>query len=460
MVPPCPFSASISAIAFGTSLGWSSPSLQHISKQSVFHNVSKETQSWIASMVPLGITVGVLPWSYCNNRFGPRKTMLVQSPLTIMIWIFMAFLRTIDTYKAGRFFCGFFAISYMVCGECLLIDSVHRENLRHLLVFFRSSVGIGVFLSYLIGFFWSESITCMMCTAFPALHTLLLLIIPESPVYLYGKNVRKSENSLVWYRGDTNINTEMRKIKHDLELRKVDPAASSAMLYAEVVTKGIRIVIGLLFFQALTGYYIFLFYAVRVWHVHKDRSNPKLESLAYAFFCYFSNFIGVLIHYRLPFGVRKPIIISTFLVAFQLTVISIYLYLHFLKIRFVFHNWIPFIAVLAFVFFYEMGLSTLPAIILHEYMPYQVYYKAKPITMVAYWFFVFLVVKYYISVRWATHGCVAFGILAAITYMGVLYMYFFVVETKDKSLVQVQLEIGGNPIGSRGRYTEKTDYLM
>lgn len=446
----------MAALTFGFALGSSNPSHERIKEFTKLYNynTTPETESWIASLVPLGATIGIIPWSYCNTKFGPKKTMLVHSPCTILVWLSLAFLNKINTYLTGRFFCGFFSISYIVNGEALLADAVHRENLKHMLVFFRSSVWIGVYCTYKMGFLYEERYIGIACISVICVHTVLLLVNPESPVFLYGKNPRLSERALKWYRGNNDINTEMRKIKNNLELRRIDPAATSGMIYASVVTKGIRVVVWLMFFQAFTGYFVFIFYNISLWHKQDKMLGPETEATTFIFFLCLFNFIGVWIHYRVPFGVRKPLIISTLFVAISLTALTTDLYLrHFERRNF---DLVPLLITVIFIFSYEMGLSTYPSIILHEYMPYQVYYRAKNFTLVVYWFFVFILVKMFVTVKEAATDYIAFGILTAITYIGVVYMYIFVVETKGKSLIQVQTDLGGNPIGNRGSYGERT----
>ncbi|GJQ71636.1 hypothetical protein Trydic_g11335 [Trypoxylus dichotomus] len=228
--------ASVSSVSFGTVLGWSSPAIRiAIDKESsgIAALDSSFDLSWVAALGPLGCALGVPVWSYFNIKLGPKTTMLVQAPLLFITWIIIAYVEEArdEVYKnndlelAMRFFCGFFAISYRICGETLLQDTVHKHYLRRMVVPYRSFVNLGVLLTYVMGYSISERYFAIVNCVIVLIHFIMLILCPESPVYLYDKNLKKAEASLSWYRGKSNIYVEMRNIKKDADIRKVDPAA-------------------------------------------------------------------------------------------------------------------------------------------------------------------------------------------------------------------------------------------
>lgn len=441
-------------------MGWANASIEHANDENEttrLENITIEMHSWIASMVPLGCTLGVIPFSYCNQQFGPKRTMLIQSPFYIFIWILLASITKTSIYLAGRFFCGFISISYRICGDTLLVDSVHRGYLKHMIIFQRCSTFLGVLITYLMGFELHKTVTTAVCALVTIIHTFLLFFARDSPVFLYGVNPAKAEEALAWYRGPQNAYAEMRKIRQDAELRNVDPAATSAMLYAKVVVKAILIVTGVMFFQIFSGYMVFLFYSIEAWHNTGEYFDPLTESAVYGICMLLFNFLAGCLHYRLYFGVRKPLLVSSSFVALQLAVVSAYMYIRDHNKELIISKlpWLPLVHVTFFLLFYEIGYSLLPDILLYDYLPHQVYRRAKYIVTAFWWFWVFILVKFFPSVTEASSDYVAFGILAGISLIGVFYIAVFVIESKNKSLVEIQLEIGGNPIGSRGKYRQR-----
>lgn len=363
----------------------------------------------------------------------------------------------------GRFFSGFLSISYMVSGECLLIDSVHQKNLQHLLVIYHSSVILGVLVTWTMGQLLTETTATYICASFCLFHACLLLVLPESPIYLFKNSSLKAEKALAWYRGRKQIYTEMRDIKQYSELRKVDPQATESMLYSKVVIKGILIVLGIKFFGISSGYYIFLFYNVDMVHEMVDMVDNIHDTMFYGLLMYICSFISMTIHYRSKMSIRKPLLLSSILVTLVLTMFTIYLallHLDIVEITELAQRIVPVLSVCLLVPAYETGLSCYAEIALIYYVPQEVYPRARNILKIWHWLLVFIFVKCIIVIRdVASFSFICILILAVLSLIGVFFMKFVVVETMGKSLVQVQRDIGGNPIGTRGRLTHHARLL-
>lgn len=246
----------------------------------------------------------------------------------------------------------------------------------------------------------------------------------------------------------------MRAVRQHCEMRKVDPELYKDMLYAQVVVKGMLIVMGIKFFQICSSYHLFLFYNVHILREVEDMTDHLHDSLIYGFLMYFSNFAGMLIHYKTFHGIRKPLILSSIFVTMVLITFASYLYCvsHRIPIPLQAHFIVPVTCVCLLILAYETGLSTYAEIALCDYMPHEVYQRAKNILKIWEWILIFFAVKYLISIRNITKSYVTFLLLAVVEFLGIFYICFFVVETKGKSLIQVQRDIGGNPIGSRDAY--------
>lgn len=197
-------------------IGWSSPMLVH--QTYIIENLTADEQTWVASIVAIGAACGVIPWTYCNTRFGPKKTMLLQvcssvsfainqathlsfqAPFNILSWVLLASVIHFNSFMAARFFCGLLSVSYIISGECLLTDTVHTRNLEHMMVMYRSSVLLGVLLTWLMGQLLDKWSATSICAVFALVHAVMLMFLPESPVFLYDKSAVKAEEAIVWYR--------------------------------------------------------------------------------------------------------------------------------------------------------------------------------------------------------------------------------------------------------------------
>lgn len=389
-----------------------------------------------------------------NNQ--PYRTLfssIYQAPFNIVSWVVMAITYS-NGYIESRFFCGFLSVSYMVSGECLLVDTVHQKNLQHMFVMYQSSVLLGVVLTWIMGQMLKRWVTTTICAVFCAIHAIFLMFLPESPVYLYENSPIKAENALAWYRGRKDIYTEMQAIKQYSEMRKIEPTSNSTMLYSKVVIKGLLIAMGIKFFSVSSGYYVFLFYNVNILYELSGIVDTFHDTIIYGLLMYVSTFVSRMIHFNGRYSLRKPLIISSVLVTLILTVFTIYLGLATttLNLDNDAKQLIPTFCVCILIPAYETGLSCYAEMALMDYMPYEVYPKARNLLKIWQWFLVFVLVKNVITVRDyvpVSYACIL--LLAILSFFGIFFMVIFVVETKGKSLVEVQRDIGGNPIGSRGR---------
>lgn len=308
----------------------------------------------------------------------------------------------------------------------------------------------GVSLSHVVGAALSPFVFTAWCSTIPILHYLLIQIVPESPVFLFPTSHLAAAKSLEWYRGRGNFYEDMANLKKDWDMARHDTDSYGYMFFAKVVFRGLIIVMGVTFFQAFAGYFIFLFYEIRVWGNKTLISNVADSSIGAVFFVV-SRLVWGSVHGILFHRVRPWLISSGFFSALALTAITVYLVLDEFQIDFVeYLCWTPMVAMFSFIFCFEMGLNYFPKILIFEYMPFQVYKRAFATVQFLYWLVAFLNIYCFAKTYLTVPSYIIFGVLAVITYVGTLFCYIFVVEPRGKSLVQVQLELGGNPVGKRG----------
>lgn len=359
----------------------------------------------------------------------------------------MSTLNRPSVFLISRFFCGFLSISYLLCGERLLVDSVHIDNLRHMVAIFRSSTILGVLVTYILGQYFKKEELGNRCAILAALTTILLLFIPESPVYLYKKNQHRALKALQWYRGEKDTEDALHRIRKDAEIRIMQAGTNSTyiLLYHKVVLKAVAIIICLTFFQVFSGYYAFLFYNYQIWNDFcYSVVEPEVVSIIFGVTMYFSCLFSSYINFTLPFGVRKPALISQFFISLQLVIMFCYeFYKPYTTL------WITATALHLYVVAYECGLSTTPTALFYEYLPYEVYAKVRIAVGVCLWFFIFVLTRFFLRLKNEGGYTLIFGLFASTTIVGYIFSWTFVVETKNRSLMEIQVAIGGNPVGTR-----------
>lgn len=395
------------------------------------------------------------------QRVGPKRCLHIQGPFYVGTWCLMI-IQTPQIQFAGRFFLGFLGICLTLCGETFLHHTMHYALRRYLAPLFHAAIFCGVLIVNVAGSFFSNDTTnfTIVCAFIPVMYTVMLFFVPEDPVYLYERNIRLAEKSLAWFRGRENIAVDMANIKKDWQTQRMDSDAYRYMLFSKVVVKGLLIVIGLTLFRVTSGYFIFIFYSMRVWNNNRIFVTVIVDSVVVACYLFISRLFWGLYHNTeraAKWEVRKILITSCLMVAIQHTLLSLYLASdHYGWIEGGQISFIPLITVCITIFFYDMGLNYYPSLLIYEYMPIQVYQRANSVSQIFFWLIVFFNTYSYSRFYDVMDSYITFGLLAIISYLGTLYCYFFVIETKGKNLVQIQIAIGGNPIGNRGALHTRT----
>ncbi|XP_044753663.1 facilitated trehalose transporter Tret1-1-like [Coccinella septempunctata] len=439
-------------LCFGTCLGWASPMMFHKEKHEDFASF----YTWMTALVPLGACMGFGVWTVMGYKNGPRKTLLIQTLIYLTLCLTLFFVKHKASIQAGRFFLGFFGIGYVVCGQMLMNDTIHVALLKYMRIVPHLFMLMGVFLVQLTGIFAESRNGGLACIAITALTFLMLFMMPESPVHMYKFGEKLAEDSLSWYIGRKNIQDNMRRIRRDYEYRRMN-VEDKYMLNSNVVKKGMVIIIGIIILQVGSGYHLFLFYGTIIWSV-VPLISEKADVIILGCVLLFSRLFWSIAHLKLKLPVRTPLILSCTIVATsQLMLASILLILSFkICVSTDYLRWCCFVCCFFVIFGFEMGLNHYTGILVYAYLPFQVYQTALTIVNSIFWFLVFFIIKF--NGLWHTNmeSWLLFLIASIFLYFGALYVYLFVVEIKGRSLVQIQLDIGGNPVGTRAAIGMRT----
>ena len=291
----------------------------------------------------------------------------------------------------------------------------------------------------------------VICASFPILHYALIQVVPESPVFLYAGGHELAAKSLAWYRGEGNFYMDMANIKKDWDASRQDSDAYQYMLFSRVVYRPLLVVMCVVFFQICAGYLIFMFYTLEALTDGKVVFSPFADSCIFAIYFVFTKMLWGYLHTRFSWKVRGFLISSCLFTSASLGLFSLYLLLNQYDIDLMINTeWNLLVIAFFFLFSYDMGLNHFSKILIFEYMPFQMYKNTYLVIQAEYWLLSFVNIYTFATTFERFHSYTYFAVLSCLTFLGSLFCYFFVVETKGKSLIQLQLQFGGNPIGTRG----------
>ena len=101
---------------------------------------------------------------------------------------------------------------------------------------------------------------------------------------------------------------------------------------------------------------------------------------------------------------------------------------------------------LAFYFIFSVGYGVTPLIILGELFPDKTKALASSISMSIFWLFDFAVAKVYFLLTNLIGVGGNFYLLGGCTFFGVIFIIFFLPETKDKTLAEIQTMVKNNKV--------------
>lgn len=143
--------------------------------------------TWIGSFLAIGALFGALPSGILAEKIGRKYTsMSLGIPFTIS-WLLIVFASNATMLCAGRFFAGIATGAACVVLP-MFVSEIGETSVRGVLgSFFQLFLTIGILMVYVLGAYSTWITTSIICAIVPIALVVLMMIVPESPVYLLKK---------------------------------------------------------------------------------------------------------------------------------------------------------------------------------------------------------------------------------------------------------------------------------
>ncbi|KAG6450747.1 hypothetical protein O3G_MSEX006773 [Manduca sexta] len=167
------------------------------------HKFSVELVSWVAAISCLALFFGNLISGYLMERFGRRRSMLALSIFFILGWAIIGFANDlISLILIGRFITGICQGWLGPLGPVFVGEISSPIYRGFFLASLSLSIAVGVFLSHLFGTILHWSYASLLCGLFPLIGGIMVFNVPESPAWLASRNrIDDCIASFKWYRG-------------------------------------------------------------------------------------------------------------------------------------------------------------------------------------------------------------------------------------------------------------------
>ena len=391
-------------------------------------------EGWAVSVVLIGCMFGAGLAGPISDRIGRRRFMLISAVLFLVSAVGCAVPRTITEFVVFRFIGGLGIGSAAVLSP-LYIAEVSPARIRGALVSVNQmAIVTGILLAYFINWVFAgagpSNWRYMYATgALPSVvFFLLLLKVPESPRWLVKKG-REEEANRVLTQVDTAEAAArgLREIRETLALEE----GSFRELFRPGFRRPIFIAIVLAVFQQITGINAILYYAPRIF---ESAGFARMSAIGQSTIIGFANMLFTVVAIVLADRVgRRPLL----LVATGGMGVSLVLLGAAFKYQFLPPSALLFI-ILLYIAFFASAMGPLVWVVMAEIFPIRMRGAAMGLATLILWFADFVVTLSFPVISDKLNASAAFWIYAAMCAFDLVFMIFYLPETKGKSLEEIE----------------------
>uniref|UniRef100_A0A1B6CBK7 Major facilitator superfamily (MFS) profile domain-containing protein n=1 Tax=Clastoptera arizonana TaxID=38151 RepID=A0A1B6CBK7_9HEMI len=428
--------------------------------------MTREQASWFGSIFFVAQPLGCIISGLIQDSRGRKFCMLlINLPWVAGIMLIYCSKSIIELYLAGTLIG--FGIGIMEAPMFSYIGESIQPQLRGILSSMAGAMlNLGFIIEYFLGAIMNWRSAIIITSFFPVVSFLLILLIPESPIWLVSKGrVRDAEKSLCWLRGWTSprhVQTELAASIDHLELNRKERVRKMSIMMVEyhkilpsdiVENQQVQKEISLLhrfevFLQPqvmkplrLIIFYFFVSHcigltAMRPFYVSIfNRMNLPLTAHWVTVFCGSIQLLGsITCIAALPkLGKRKLTNVS--LVPMILSCASLGLYT-LLKLDV---KWVPLTLFGVHLFSYTLGIGRIPWILMSELFPLEAKGLGVGFCAAASYFIWFFITKTYLNLEDFLSLPGVFFLYSSIGIIGAVYFYLKLPETEGKTLHEIHL---------------------
>ena len=401
--------------------------------------LDNNAQELVVSAVLIGATFGALVSGKIADVLGRKKVSIITAIIFTLGSIATGLATSVNILIAGRIVIGI-AVGVASFTVPLYISEISPSKSRGALVSLNQlAITIGLLVSFLCGYLFRSSEyswRLMFLAGFipSSILAIGMLFLPETPRWLMTKG-REEEAKKIIKRISPDVDAE-------LELSQIKEAMlrESGGDWQELFKKWLRppliIGIGIFFFQQFSGINAIFYYAPIIFEqsgIDKEGA-ALLATVSLGVVNVVFTIISLPLLDRLG---RKPLLYIGFAgIIFSLGALA----LAFSQKEALGESlkWIAVGSLLLYIAFFAISLGPMGWLLASEIFPLKIRGFAMSMISLAHWVFNFLVSFTFLRMSNYLSPAGSFTVFAGITFVGLLFVYFYVPETKGLSLEDIE----------------------
>ena len=391
-------------------------------------------EGWAVAVVLVGCMFGAGLAGPISDRIGRRRFMLVSAVLFLVSAVGCALPRTIAEFMIFRFVGGLGIGSAAVLSPLYIAEIAPARARGALVSVNQLAIVTGILLAYFVNWAFAGAGPAnwrwmyAMGAVPSVIFFLLLLGVPESPRWLV-KNGREDEARTVLTRADTAeaAAAGIRDIKETLALEE----GSFRELFRPAFRRPLLVAVVLAVFQQITGINAILYYAPRIFEgAGFERMSAIGQSTIVGLVNMLFTVVAIVMADRV--GRRPLLLVATAGMGVSLVLLGAAFRFPLLPA-----SALLFI-ILLYIAFFASAMGPLVWVVMAEIFPTKVRGAAMGLATLVLWLADFAVTLTFPVISDRFHPASAFWLYAAMCAVDLVFMWFFLPETKGRSLEEIE----------------------
>ncbi len=425
--------ASLSGLFFGYDLAVISGAILFIKKQFL---LSPTLEELVASSSLIGGLFGALLGGMLADILGRKKVLILIALISTLGSIGSALATDVIWIVVGRAIGGV-AMGMISVTMTLYISEISPAKSRGLLVTFSTlAITLGILISYIVDYAFSKSGNWQWMFGLAATPAVVqgfcMFFLPESPRWLVKKGlIEEARSVLTYFRGTRSIDDELNMIKESV----VKQTGEWSDLFAPNLRKPLMIGILLAIFRSLSGFSIVMAYAPTIFKLSGVESTSA-DLMATLGLGVIFNAVTILELWLIDRVGRRPLLlIGLFIMGISLAIMGFVFYF---PNRSDVLGFIAVFCLFIYSIFYTIGPGSVIFLMISEIYPLNLRGLAMSVAMAFLWAVYIITTVTFLTLIQYLGTAETFWLYALFCAASWLFSYFFIPETKGKSLEEIE----------------------
>lgn len=425
--------ACVGSVSVGFNAGFASPALPNLNRNPNPFHMNREEISWFISIGFITAIVGALLTAIVIDIAG-RKLGLMMAAIPIVTgWIIISGASSKYMMYGGRLLSGMSG-ALLISVVSVYIAEIAPPHVRGILMSLHEVfANLGILVIYVAGSVIPWNWLAIVCVFPPVILTCCMLPMPESPRWLVMKGrLEEATEALQWLRGgNVPVAEDIDRIQQNIKTVSKVPWCD---YFRPPLLKPLIVSQVLFAVQEFSGINVVRTYTVAIFQAAGSHLNAYTQTIIVGAMMLAGSVTCTLIVDRLPR--RLLLVVSTLMMAVSMAAMGTFFIIQLKHREFAnsYLSWLPLAALVGLVFSYTVGLGPLCYIITNELFSTTARGRACSLGVATLCLTGFLTTKFFVNIRVIIGDYGTFWACGVVCLFGALFGFFFVPETKGKSL--------------------------